>query len=337
MKKRKMLKRIILFSGFFLFLVVGLLFVMILISGEEEENSGSSPGNAGLNVSEEVMKYQELVIKYANEYGIPEYINHLLAIMQVESGGKVDDVMQSSESAGLPPNTLQPEESVKQGCMYFAGLLKTAEEKECDFDTALQSYNYGGSYINHVAANGKKHTLDLAEQFAWNKSGGTKVPYSDPIAVQMNGGWRYKYGNMFYVLLVNQYLFVPEFDNATVQAIFTEALKYQGWEYNFGGDNPNTSFDCSGLVKWCFGVAGIQMPRTAQEQYNSTQHIPLEEARPGDLIFFQGTYDSGTQITHVGIYAGANQMYHAGNPIGYADITTAYWQKHFVSAGRVKR
>lgn len=91
---------------------------------------------------------------------------------------------------------------------------------------------------------------------------------------------------MFYVLVVSQYLTVAQFDDETVQAIMDEALKYEGWRYVFGGASPTTSFDCSGLVQWCFGKAGISMPRTAQEQYNVTQHIPLSEAKAGDLVFF---------------------------------------------------
>ena len=91
---------------------------------------------------------------------------------------------------------------------------------------------------------------------------------------------------MFYVLLVSQYLTVAQFDDETVQAIMEEALKYEGWTYVYGGDSPSTSFDCSGLVQWCYGKAGIALPRTAQEQYNVTQHIPLSEAKAGDLVFF---------------------------------------------------
>lgn len=90
---------------------------------------------------------------------------------------------------------------------------------------------------------------------------------------------------MFYVLLVSQYLTVAQFDDETVQAIMEEALKYEGWTYVYGGDSPSTSFDCSGLVQWCYGKAGIALPRTAQEQYNVTQHIPLSEAKAGDLVF----------------------------------------------------
>lgn len=263
-------------------------------------------------------------------------MNYLLAIMQVESGGTATDVMQSSESMGLPPNSLSTEESIKQGCKYFSELLKSAEAKGCDIDTVVQAYNYGGGFIDYVAKHGKKYTFELAVSFAKDKSGGVKVTYKNEISIKENGGWRYKYGNMFYVRLVNQYLAVPSFSDATAQAIFKEALKYQGWKYVFGGSNPNTSFDCSGLTSWCYGKAGISLPRIAQAQYDATQHIPLSQAKAGDLVFFHSTYNSGTYVTHVGIYAGNNRMYHAGDPIGYADLTSPYWQKHLIGAGRVK-
>ena len=163
-----------------------------------------------------------------------------------------------------------------------------------------------------------------------------KVTYKNEISIKENGGWRYKYGNMFYVKLVSQYLAVPSFSDATAQEIFKEALKYQGWKYVYGGSNPNTSFDCSGLTSWCYGKAGISLPRTAQAQYDATQHIPLSQAKAGDLVFFHSTYNAGTYVTHVGIYAGNNRMYHADDPIGYADLTSSYWQKHLIGAGRVK-
>ena len=162
------------------------------------------------------------------------------------------------------------------------------------------------------------------------------MDYKNEISIKQNGGWRYKYGNMFYVQLVSQYLAVPHFSDATAQAIFNEALKYQGWNYVYGGSNPNTSFDCSGLVQWCYGKAGISLPRTAQAQYDAVQHIPLSQAKAGDLVFFHSTYSAGTYVTHVGIYAGNNRMYHAGDPIGYADLNSSYWQQHLICAGRVK-
>ena len=88
-----------------------------------------------------------------------------------------------------------------------------------------QAYNYGGGYLEYVATNGKKHTFTLAENFSREHADGVKVDYKNPIAIAKNGGWRYNYGNMFYVELVNQYLTVIKFDDETVQKIMDEALK----------------------------------------------------------------------------------------------------------------
>ena len=294
------LRHFAVFGGIFT-VIISLLLFLFIVTADDEESGTSHYDFSGLNLSEEVLKHQPTVEKYAKEYGISDYVNYLLAIMQVESSGTATDVMQSSESMGLPPNSLSTEESIKQGCKYFSELLKSAEAKGCDIDTVEQAYNYGGGFIDYVAKHGKKYTYELAVSFAKDKSGGVKVTYKNEISIKENGGWRYKYGNMFYVRLVNQYLAVPSFSDATAQAIFKEALKYQGWKYVFGSSNPNTSFDCSGLTSWCYGKAGISLPRTAQAQYDATQHIPLSQAKAGDLVFFHSTYNSGTYVTHVGI------------------------------------
>ena len=97
------------------------------------------------------------------------------------------------------------------------------------------------------------------------------------------------------------------------------------------------AFDCSGLTQWCYGKAGISLPRTAQAQYDATQHLPLSQAKAGDLVFFHSTYNAGSYVTHVGILVSPTQMYHAGNPIGYADLSSSYWQQHLIGAGRVKQ
>lgn len=325
------------FGGIFAFLFSVLLFFSVFIAGEDDDTRNQSSNQIGMSLSAEVLKHKPMVEKYAKEYGISEYVSYLLAIMQVESGGTAVDVMQSSESLGLPPNTLDTESSIKQGCKYFSELLKSAKTQGCDINSVVQSYNYGGGYIGYVAGNGKKHSFTLAESFSRDKAGAIKVTYTNPIAVAKNGGWRYNYGNMFYVELISLYLSTAQFDDETVQAIMDEALKYQGWKYVFGGSNPNTSFDCSGLTQWCYGKAGINLPRVAQAQYDAMQHFPLSEAKAGDLVFFHSTYDAGSYVTHVGIYLGNNQMYHAGDPIGYADLNNAYWQQHLIGAGRFKQ
>ena len=317
-------------------LLIALLLSMFLIIASDDEGGGSNSGlYIGVNLSAEVLAHQPMVEKYARQNGISDYVYVLLAIIQVESEGKLEDVMQSSESAGLPMNTLGTEDSIKQGCKYFAELVTKADKLGCDMDAVIQAYNYGSGFLDFVAKNGKRYTFELAQEFSRQHSGGVKVTYKNEISTPINGGWRYNYGNMFYVRLVSEYLYAAQFDNETVNAIMNEALKYQGWEYVYGGASPTTSFDCSGLTQWCYGVAGITLPRTAQAQYDVTRHIPFGDAQPGDLVFFQGTYNCGDYITHVGIYVGDNRMYHAGNPIGFADLTSAYWQAHLVCAGRV--
>ncbi len=118
--------------------------------------------------------------------------------------------------------------------------------------------------------------------------------------------------------------------------IMSIALKYQGWPYVYGGDNPSTSFDCSGLVQWVYGQVGIKLPRTAQEQWDATTHISASQAQPGDLVFFAGTYDDpGNTVTHVGIYVGNNMMYDADDSgIGYHTLS-GYWMAHLYGFGRV--
>lgn len=325
------------FIGFFVFF--GLLLFGIVLSSDEDQSDSVSVEVDGLNLSADVLKHQSLVEKYCKEFGISDQVKIILAIMQVESGGRVADVMQSSESLGLPPNSLSTEESIKQGCKYFSELIQGIKTHGCDLNTAIQSYNFGGGFVNYVAGHGKKYSYELAESFSKEKAGGKRVAYQNPIAIPVNGGWRYGYGNQFYVKLVKQYLVSStssKFDDATVQKIMDEALKYKGFPYVFGGSSPQTSFDCSGLTQWCFAKAGITLPRTAQAQYGVTQHLSLKEAKPGDLVFFHSTYATSDYVTHIGIYVGNNRMYHAGDPIGYTDLTDAYWQAHIIGAGRVK-
>ena len=120
-------------------------------------------------------------------------------------------------------------------------------------------------------------------------------------------------------------------------ALMAEATKYIGYPYVWGGSSPSTSFDCSGFVCWVYTASGVHnLPRTtAQGIYNQCAIIPSSEAKPGDIIFFTGTYDSPGPVSHVGIYVGDNKMLHCGDPIQYADITSAYWTQHFYAFGRL--
>lgn len=327
-------KRLITCAAIVIPLFIMVLFSMVLVTISVEKDS-TPQYESGIVLSTETQSYAEMICEYAERYGIREYARYLLAIMQVETGGYGVDVMQSLAYSGLPEDKKTPELSIDYACRYFAALLQKAKIKGVDMDTVIQAYNFGEGYIDYVADNGKVHSFSWASSFAAKKCGGEKVAYNNPIAVKTNGGWRYAYGNMFYVYLVKQYLAVDPLSDETASAIIEEALKYKGWKYVWGGSSPSTSFDCSGLTSWCYSVAGLSLPRTAQEQYETMQHITLEEAEPGDLVFFTGTTNSGNYITHVGIYVGNNKMFHAGDPIGYADLTSTYWKKHFVCVGRM--
>ena len=121
----------------------------------------------------------------------------------------------------------------------------------------------------------------------------------------------------------------------TFSALITEAEKYIGMPYVWGGSNPNTSFDCSGFICWSMRNSGVwNVGRTsAQGLYNLCTPVAKSNAQPGDLIFFKGTYDT-PGISHVGLYVGAGKMLHCGDPIRYVDINTAYWQAHFYAFAR---
>ena len=127
------------------------------------------------------------------------------------------------------------------------------------------------------------------------------------------------------------------YDDAIVQALMTEANKYLGMPYTFGG-TPPSSFDCSAFVCCVFSNSGVHnLPRrtTAQGIYDQCTPVSAADAKAGDIIFFTGTYNAGRPVTHVGIYCGNGTMVHCGDPIQYTSINTSYWQSHFYGFGRL--
>ena len=124
-------------------------------------------------------------------------------------------------------------------------------------------------------------------------------------------------------------------EDETFAAMIAEAEKYLGYPYVWGGSSPSTSFDCSGFVSWVINHSGWNVGRLgAQGLYNICTPVSSSQAKPGDLIFFVGTYDT-PGVSHVGIYAGGGMMIHCGSPISYASINTNYWQAHYYSFGRL--
>lgn len=120
-------------------------------------------------------------------------------------------------------------------------------------------------------------------------------------------------------------------------AIYKEAQKYVGTPYVWGGSTPETGFDCSGYVCWVYNQNGYNVGRTtANGLWNKCQHISEAEAKPGDLVFFKGTYDT-PGMSHTGIYLGNGMMVSAGDPIKYANIHSSYWEKHLAGFGRLSK
>ena len=122
-------------------------------------------------------------------------------------------------------------------------------------------------------------------------------------------------------------------DDEVFAAIIKEAEKYLGYPYVWGGSSPSTSFDCSGFVSWVINHSGWDVGRLgAQGLCNICTPVSSANVKPGDLVFFTGTYDT-PGVSHVGIYVGNNMMIHCGDPISYANLNSSYWQSHFYRYG----
>ena len=312
-------------APFFLF------FILILAFVAEDTKPPTGQYTIGNQLSEAVLQYEEIVHGALLEYELEEHTPLVLAIMMQESGGNMSlDVMQASESIGLPPNTItDPVYSIEVGVAHFEKVLAKRERLGVDLDTAIQSYNYGSGYMDFVAANGGKHSAALAQAF------------SEQQVAKL--GWQ-SYGDPEYVAHVKRYIGtmrdgeVLDLANATAdfQVVYETMLQFDGYPYTFGGMSPTTSFDCSGLMMWAFRKIGVNLPRTAQEQYNASQKITAEELQPGDFIFFTGTYNAGRPVTHIGMYVGNGKMFDAnGGGIGFTDLNNRYWQEHLYGYGRI--
>ena len=122
-------------------------------------------------------------------------------------------------------------------------------------------------------------------------------------------------------------------EDGTFAAIITEAEKYVGYPYVWGGSSHSTSFDCSGFVSYVYNQCGWDFGRLGAQGLCNIS-TPVSSPQPGDLVFFTGTYDT-PGISHVGIYVGNDVMLHCGDPISYTNLNSSYWQSHFYGYGRL--
>ncbi|MGM9988802.1 MAG: lysozyme family protein [Bacillaceae bacterium] len=333
-------------------LIAVLLFVAIIagvvssLTGSDTDSGiggGLIYGTGLYPISAEVEQYRGDIQAELEKYGMDGYTDLLLALMMQESGGRGSDPMQASESkCGFIGCITNPKESIVYGVKHFISVFNNANK---DIKLTLQSYNFGGGFINFVMKNGGKYTFELAVEFSqmmYNKLAHTGIyKCHRPSAIKYNAC----YGDIEYVDAVLKYLPAAAVGGGGIaiegmgeqfNIVFGEMKKYEGFPYTFGGTNPSTSFDCSSLMQWGFRKIGVNLPRTAQEQYNASQKISASELKPGDLIFFTRTYNAGRPVTHVGLYIGNGMMFDAnGGGIGFSNLNTSYWQEHLYGYGRI--
>lgn len=290
------------------YLVIVFLFVGLLggLSSGDSVNAPLEITSENTNLSPEVLKYQPLVEKYAKEAGIPEEVPVLLAIMMVESGGRAVDVFQSSESLGLPVNTLGTEASIKQGVQHYKNCLDAAKALGNDQWTAIASYNFGGNYNNFIAKHGHVHSTKLADTYSrtvvapsLGNASGLTYPYPNPVAIPYNGGYLYfNGGNFFYPDLVKQYL-VQSTSGGQTSATTATGWKKKALELaqqDVGKTFPTgwgMRGECIVAVQgWINGAkGGTFLPggvRTGYVQSGATE-VPWIQAKAGDVIQYENT------------------------------------------------
>lgn len=222
----------------------------MIIAGSSDEETTSNESTDSVvtenkDLSSATQALEPIVASETKKADISKYEPIILGIIEVESRGALPDPMQSSESAGLSPGTLiSAKESIHQGVTYFSSLLKTAESKKCDIWTVVQSYNFGGSYIDYISKHGGTTTTELADQYSktvvapsLGNTAGITYAYPNPVAIPYNGGSLYRDGgNFFYDLLVKQYVLEDTSGKRTDKESNTDS-EWDGKEASGGTDN----------------------------------------------------------------------------------------------------
>ncbi|WP_081385912.1 NlpC/P60 family protein [Bacillus safensis] len=316
--------------GLFLIIVSALTFT--LKAGNDEENSKNANFNGGAvcNVTGNVDRKKfdamvkrsgaikdkaDVIIDIAKEQGIDPVL--MLAIIINETGwGKSSAIIEHNNPAGLMSSS---------GIIHYPTL-----------DEGLQAQ--GRTLHNLIIKRGLTSIEKLGSAYApvgaANDPNGLNKNWVPTVTsfVKQAGGLI-----MNCTAKDNEGIEVGENGKLTYfDDVIKIMLKFKGNPYVWGGSNPSTGFDCSGLMQWSFNKIGINLPRTAIEQYKATKRISKEDAKVGDLVFFRGTYGSPTHVSHVGIYVGGGKMFNSnGGGIEYSDITSGYWAKHSPEFGRI--
>ncbi len=335
----------LLLAAFLITVMIGVL-AMIMAGGNSSTGEITFTGGTA-NVSAEVLQHQPLVEKYASQYGISEYVGIMLALMQQESGGRGNDPMQSSESfCGSIGCISDIETSIDKGVLHFKSVL---EKANYDLNLTLQSYNFGGGFIDWINKRGGKYTKELAIEFSQYMM--TKV--SDP--------WNYTcirqeakplgacYGDIMYVEAVMKYYTggldgtIEVGGSGAAKKAAEVGMKWIGkTTYHWGGGRNEASaargeFDCSSFVRWAYAEAGVNLAPIHSVNTDVLKHkgvkISVSDIKVGDMIF----WDTYKKDGHVGIYIGNGKWIGSQSSSGVAieEMSNTYWTEHF--SGHVRR
>ena len=262
------------------------------------------------NIENEYFGYDEYIYNVAGIGHNPyELISYLTAVYQDFKANEIEDEL----------NTLFDTQ-------YHLIITETSEQRT---DGEGNTYTY--KILNVTLTNsGFTTTLNADQQELYN------------IYLASKGNRDYLFADDIYSNITqssyNDYEIPGEaLSDNTFRTLITEAERYLGYPYVWGGSSPSTSFDCSGFVCWVFKNSGVYplSRTTAQGIFNQCTAVRTADAKPGDIIFFTGTYNSGCPVSHVGIYVGNGMMIHCGNPIQYASVNSSYWSSHFYAYGRL--
>ncbi|MEH7000829.1 bifunctional lytic transglycosylase/C40 family peptidase [Priestia megaterium] len=326
--KKYLIGAILALVGLFLVMTIGI--ISTITGGFESEStddvtvvdSGIGAGTA--NVSAEVMKYEPLLKKYASKHGLDEsYVPIMMSLMMQESGGKGSDPMQSSESyCGSVGCISSPELSIDKGVLHFKSVL---EKANYDIKLTLQSYNFGGGFINFVMGNGGHYTKELAIEFSQQQYQKVKHTGNYHCVRPEMVPYQACYGDALYVDAVLKYFTGTIGENGKpvvgaasgsktgVKSIDAGKTLIGKTVYVFGGgrsqaDIKSGRFDCSSFVRWAFEQAGINVGPltgvTTDTLKNMGQPVKVKDMKPGDVVFFDTYKIDG----HVGIYVGDNKF-----------------------------
>lgn len=290
--------------------ITSMLLLMIVGNTQSEapiEGDGTVSGN--VHLSPLVVLLQPIVEREAKAQGIPDMVPVLLGIIQVESGGKLPDPMQSSESAGLPVGTLvDADASIKQGVKHFKAAVDQANQVGADVWTAVQAYNFGTAYISYVAGHGKVTNTKIADDYSrtvvapsLGNSTGITYSYPNPVAIPYNGGKLYlNGGNFFYDLLVKQYVqtgggTAGGNGNNTATGWKKKAIENarseMGQTFPTGWDAPG---ECIKAVqRWInnagghFGVGGVRSGYVN----SGAKEVPWGQVQSGDVVQYENQTD----------------------------------------------